>query len=230
MRAGFVIGFLSGPPCCTWSVARGKHVAGLRRRGPRVLRTASALWGFQSVSLKEKRQLLDGHLLLGFSLKAMVVLSTVKSCGALEHPAEPADDQAASIWRLPIVQLITTLPGFRHYEFAQGLLGADSAKRTGLLSLNLPDLPKFLRANAVCAHVPRAHTIGIDEQGQFRTAKLKEYPPALCKALAEGFFSHFPSSEEVMKASSLPTDFVERCKQMTCSAMGTRIGADYVGG
>lgn len=230
MRAGFVIGFLSGPPCCTWSVARGKQVAGSHRRGPRVLRTVSALWGYHSVSLKEKRQLLDGHLLLGFSLKAMVVLSTVESCGALEHPAEPADDQAASIWRLPIVQMITTLPGFRHYEFAQGLLGADSAKRTGLLSLNLPDLPKFLRANAVCAHVPRAHTIGIDEQGQFRTAKLKEYPPALCKALAEGFFSHFPSSEEVMKAPSLPTDFVERCKQMTCSAMGTRIGADYVGG
>ena len=230
MRAGFVIGFLSGPPCCTWSVARGKHVAGSHRRGPRVLRTASALWGFHSVSLKEKRQLMDGHLLLGFSLKAMVVLSTVESCGALEHPAEPADDQAASIWRLPIVQMIATLPGFRHYEFAQGLLGADSAKRTGLLSLNLPDLPKFLRANAVCAHLPRAQTIGVDENGQFRTAKLKEYPPALCKALAEGFFSHFPPPEEVVKAPTLPADFVERCRHMTCTAMGTKIGADYAGG
>lgn len=229
MRTGYVIGFLSGPPCCTWSIARGKQVANSRRKGPRVLRTAAELWGFRSASLKEKRQIYDGHLLLGFSLHAMVVLSTVQSCGALEHPAEPADEAAASIWRLPIVQMITSLPGFRHYEFAQGLLGADSAKRTGLLTLHLPDLPKHLRANAVCTHIPRAQTIGIDDQGQFRTAKLKEYPPALCKALAEGFFSHFPSHEEVMKAASLPADFVERCKQMTCSAMGTKIGADYAG-
>ena len=229
IRSGFVIGFLSGPPCCTWSIARGKKVANSNRKGPRVLRDREALWGFWSVSLKEKRQLYDGHLLLGFSLHAMVLLSSVQGCGALEHPAEPADENAASIWRLPLMQMITTLPGFQHLEFAQGLLGADSAKRTGLLALNLSDLPTFLRGNAICAHVPRTQTIGIDEAGQFKTAKLKEYPPALCKALAEGFFSTFPLSTETVKASHLPPEFIQRCKHMTCNTMGHAIGADYAG-
>ena len=229
IRSGFIIGFLSGPPCCTWSIARGKKVADSDRRSPRILRTREDLWGFWSVSLKEKRQLYDGHLLLGFSLQAMVLLSSVQGCGALEHPAEPKDAEAASIWRLPLMQMIVTLPGFQHFEFAQGLLGADSAKRTGLLALNLPDLPTFLRGSAVCAHIPRNQTIGVDDTGQFKTAKLKEYPPALCKALAEGFFSNFPSFTETMKAPSLPADFIHRCRQMTCTAMGHSIGADYAG-
>ena len=127
------------------------------------------------------------------------------------------------------MQMITALPGFQHFEFAQGLLGADSAKRTGLLALNLSDLPTFLRGNAICAHVPRTQSIGMDEAGRFKTAKLKEYPPALCKALAEGFFSTFPLSTETVKASHLPPEFLQRCKHMTCTTMGQTIGADYVG-
>ena len=224
IRSGFVIGFLAGPPCCTWSIARDKKVANSNRRGPRVLRNREALWGFWSVSLKEKRQLFDGHLLLGFSLHAMVLLSSVQGCGALEHPAEPAEENAASIWRLPLMQMITTLPGFQHF-----LLGAGTAKRTGLLALNLSDLPTFLRGSAICAHIHRNQTIGVDEAGQFKTAKLKEYPPALCKALAEGFFSNFPLSTETMKAPHLPAEFINRCKQMTCTTMGHAICADYTG-
>jgi hypothetical protein len=68
-----------------------------------------------------------------------------------------------------------SLPGFDFLELAKGLLGADSAKRTGLLTLNLSDLPIFIRSNAVCPHLPRNGTIRVDEQGKFRTAKLKEY-------------------------------------------------------
>ena len=172
---------------------------------------------------------MDGHLLLGFSLHAMILLSTVQGSGALEHPAEPNDEQAASIWRLPLMQFILSLPGFSHIEFAQGLLGADSTKRTGLLTLNLPDLPRYLRANAVCAHLPRAQTIGTDEHGQFRTAKLKEYPPALCKALAEGFFSILVPYNATEETSHVLDDFLTRCAQMVCTNMGSHIGADYAG-
>jgi len=229
LRSGHVIGFLCGPPCCTWSTARGKQLQQPKKRGPRVIRDRSDLWGFHSVSLREKRQLMDGHLLLGFSLHAMILLSTVQGSGALEHPAEPNDEQAASIWRLPLMQFILSLPGFSHIEFAQGLLGADSTKRTGLLTLNLPDLPRYLRANAVCAHLPRAQTIGTDEHGQFRTAKLKEYPPALCKALAEGFFSILVPYNATEQTSHVPDDFLTRCAQMVCTNMGSHIGADYAG-
>lgn len=227
---GQVLGMLSGPPCCTWSVARGKQGPTLpaHRRGPRVLRDVAHLWGYHSVSLREMYQLMDGHLLLGFSMKAMVLLSLVGASGALEHPALPDDPAAASIWRLPLMKLIISLPGFELLVCAQGLLGADSAKRTGLLALNLPGMPLHIRANAVCPHIPKGQSIGLDSQGQFRTAKLKEYPPAFCKALAEGFFSQLPSDKDLEKSPSLPHDFLHRCKAMTCTNMGQAIGADHV--
>ena len=63
----------------------------------------------------------------------------------------------------------------------------------------LPYLHFDLRDNAVCKELPKHTTIGLDEAGHFRTAVLKEYPPALCKALAESFLRHlttFPSVSE----------------------------------
>eukprot|EP00435_Cladocopium_sp_Y103_P023500 s582_g5.t1 len=140
IRSGWVIGMLSGPPCCTWSVARGRTDETLEaagRRCPRIIRTLETLWGIESVSLREMLQLHDGHVLLGFSLHAMALLSTTGGHGVLEHPGEPQDATAASIWRLPLVQLLLRLPGFELFECSQGLFGADSAKRTSLMTLNL---------------------------------------------------------------------------------------------
>lgn len=59
---------------------------------------------------KTTARLLDGNLLLGFSLHAMILLSTVQGSGALEHPAEPTAEKAASICRLPLMQFIISLP------------------------------------------------------------------------------------------------------------------------
>eukprot|EP00435_Cladocopium_sp_Y103_P016977 s3230_g4.t1 len=73
IKQGWVLGMLSGPPCCTWSVARGKvdpQLLAAGRHGPRVIRTLAELWGVESVSLREMAQLHDGHVLLGFSLQA----------------------------------------------------------------------------------------------------------------------------------------------------------------
>eukprot|EP00435_Cladocopium_sp_Y103_P053922 s1233_g17.t1 len=117
IRSGWVLGMLSGPPCCTWSVARGRQdpsMAASARVGPRVIRTRESLWGLDSVSIREMLQLHDGHILLGFSLHAMALLSTTGGFGILEHPGEPAEENAASIWRLPLVQLLLSLPGFEH--------------------------------------------------------------------------------------------------------------------
>ena len=157
LPSGYIVAMLSGSPCCTWSSARGKQYEHTKigcRGGPRVLRDLSALWGYHSVSLREKRQLYDGHLLLGFSIHAMVLLSTVGGTGALEHPSNLRIPMQQAFWRLPLMQLVMRLPGFQHIELAQGLLGADSTKRTGLLTLNLPDLPLFIRTNAACPHLP----------------------------------------------------------------------------
>ena len=76
-----------------------------------------------------------------------------------------------------------------------------------------------------CGLCSRAQTIGTDEHGQFRTAKLKEYPPALCKALAEGFFSILTPYTVTEETPNAPKDFTARCAQMACTDMGTHIGA-----
>ena len=188
--SGYVIGMLGGPPCCTWSAARGKMDMTMQsqgRSGPRPLRSAADLWGFWSLSLREKRQILDGHRLLAFSITCMTLLDAVDGAGILEHPAEPADPDSPSIWKLPLIELLLTLPGFQKITFAQGLLGADSAKSTTLLMLNLPSLPLHLRGHAISADLPKGRSIGLDHNGQFRTAVLKEYPPALCSSFAASF-------------------------------------------
>ena len=56
VRMRHVVAFLGGPPCESWSYARGKHVEadlGEDRCGPRILRDVDQLWGFSSVSLRE---------------------------------------------------------------------------------------------------------------------------------------------------------------------------------
>ena len=230
LREGYVLGFLSGPPCCTWSVARGKQDQQMLRSGrtgPRIVRTLQELWGFLSVSLREMSQLHDGHILLGFSIMAMTILHTTGGIGILEHPGPPTDPEAASIWRLPIIQMLLALDDFQLFECAQGLLGANSAKRTGLLTLRMPSLPLHLRRNALCAEIPRAQTIGMDSEGRFHTAKLKEYPPAFCKGMAECFIASFPSVSQ-KDLDQLPTDFMTTCKALHCTEMGTTIGADSV--
>ena len=227
---GYVVGMLSGPPCCTWSIARGKVVLGRpqpEHRGPRIIRTRQCLWGLPSLSLREMQQLHDGHVLLGFSMQGMVRLATTGGLGVLEHPGEPEQADAASIWRLPLMQFLLNLPGFQLRECAQGLLGATSTKRTGLLTLNLPDLSLHIRANAIRPDLPRAATIGVDAEGRFRTAILKEYPPAFCRGLAASFLSHFPPVDHLVDLDRLPAAFLERCRSMVSTEMGHAIGADF---
>lgn len=91
----------------------------------------------------------------------------------------------------------------------------------------MPSLPLHFRRNALCSELPRTQTIGVDAQGRYRTAKLKEYPPAMCKALAECFVASFPliPTEDL---DQLPPAFLTKCQAMHCTDMGTAIGADCV--
>jgi len=230
IRSGYVQGVLGGPPCCTWSAARGKVDEQMKqqgRTGPRPIRSAMELWGFWSLSLKEKRQILDGHRLLAFSILCMVLLEQVDGAGVLEHPSEPKDPQSPSIWKLPLIEMLLQIPGFDKIIFAQGLLGADSSKSTTLLVLNLPNLLLDIRKHAISAELPHGRSIGLDKQGHFKTSVLKEYPPALCSALAASFadFLH-DSSSPTEGRHPLPVDVKERLSKMVCHTFGTSIGPD----
>eukprot|EP00435_Cladocopium_sp_Y103_P044809 s305_g12.t1 len=147
--------------------------------------------------------------------------------GALEHLAEPSDPESASIWRLPIINMIRLLPGIDFLTLAQGLLGAASPKPTGLMTLGLPSLPRQLVNWAVCKDLPRSRSIGTDGSGHYKTAGLKEYPPAFCAALASSFAMALSSSPPENSAASVPADFVQRCASMLCTDFGQHYGPDW---
>ena len=176
VRQGYVIGYLAGPPCETWSAARehpssthGDAASG-DRLGPRVLRTMEEIWGRDSLAVREVRQLLIGNHLLMFSLRILVILYTVGGFGALEHPAPPSSETSVSIWRTVILALLSRLPGFTQVLFAQGLLGARSAKPTTILALNLPGVVEHIRSSRVCDSLPRAVSLGRDANGVWSTS------------------------------------------------------------
>ena len=86
IRDCFVVGFIAGPPCETWSRVRGvqsppaddaddlaaigqsSHGNGL----PRVLRTLNDLWGLDSLAIRGLLQILTGNGLLSFALEAII--------------------------------------------------------------------------------------------------------------------------------------------------------------
>ena len=235
VKSKFVIGYLAGPPCETWSKAREHSLgdapdvaADQRARGPRVLRTLDELWGQQCLAVREVLQVFVGNQLLLFSFRMMILLHATGAVGALEHPAPPSNPTSASIWRTEIAMLLSRLPGFERIDFAQGLLGAKSPKPTSILALRLPDLARQIRQGRVCDDLPQAASIGRDALGRWQTSSLKEYPPAMCRALAASFASAIAHST-VDPDISISPSFWDKCADMVVSDYSKHIGPDFAG-
>ena len=229
INQGWVHGFLGGPPCATWSKARAVRLGDAEhghKRQPRPVRSATELWGLAALTIRELVQTGDGNNLLGFCLEALAGLAALHRTGILEHPAEPDGDELPSISKLPILQLVLALPGARRIKFAQGLLGADSPKPTELLALNLPTLPKEIVDWRVAPDLPSHRNIGLGKEGEFLTAQLKEYPPALCAALAGSTVAAMramPVSDEIFAEER----FLAQCSSMVSNDFGSFFGPDH---
>ena len=223
----FVVGFLGGPPCETWSVARAAKLQGASH-GPRPVRSAADLWGLQSLALKEVLQVGMGNDLLSFTLLCILVLARHAGVAVLEHPAEPPGEDTPSIWKLPIVQLLASFPSVQLLTICQGMLGAATPKPTSLLALNLPSLPLTLRQHCVAAELPRRAAIGKRADGTWATAPLKEYPPALCKGLAFAF-SAAVEAPPVVDHGACPTEFLTTCEHLFVQQFTDHFGQDYAG-
>ena len=219
----------SGPPCNTWSVARTKCLREQgQRRGPRAVRSGDALWGLPSLALRELTDVIFGNTLLFFAVTILIHLAGNGGYGLLEHPAEPDELDAASIWKLPIFYLLLEIPGFKRVRFLQGLFGAPSAKPAEFLTLNMPWVLHCLHKGRISVNPPKGGSIGLDREGNFRTAILKEYPPALCKCIAEAFHRSLSCLEDASTAD-VDSDFIQRCINMTCTEYSHRIGRDFAG-
>lgn len=84
MRAGWVSRVAAGPPCETWSVAREIYYKELY--GPRRVRDAFHLSGYNVLKIKELRQVIIGNQLLGVALRLFLVAWIYNVFYVLEHP------------------------------------------------------------------------------------------------------------------------------------------------
>eukprot|EP00435_Cladocopium_sp_Y103_P075314 s164_g56.t1 len=128
VRPKYVIGYLAGPPCETWSQAREKGLpaddgADMTRPGPRVLCAMEEIWGQLGLVVKEVRQLLTGNQLMLFSFHMVLLLYLSGGCIGAPSPTD-----SASIWRT------ATARG------AAGLPACDLCKRAPWSSLNEADI------------------------------------------------------------------------------------------
>ena len=80
----------------------------------------------------------------------------------------------------------------------------------------------------VCDELPQNSSIGKDSHGRWKTSVLKEYTPALCKALAESFAAAV-TRVEADPDISIRTEFWLRCQDMIVADYGHFIGPDFAG-
>ena len=190
IAAGWIAGGAAGPPCETWTVARERYF--VDGHGPRPLRDSRHLAGYDEVlKLHELKQVSTGNQLLGVAVLLMLQSWLFGTFFMLEHPEEPAGEMSASIWKLPVLRYVMSLPDIRRFLFFQGLFGAPSAKPTHLLFVKPPiETETVFERSQTTSKVPTAVSIGRGEDGAYLTARLKVYPPAFCAAIAECWWLH----------------------------------------
>ena len=107
---------------------------------------------------------------------------------------------------------LRALPGVDFWPMSQGLFGAASKKPMHKSSLPQPaQICQDLAKNMVTVTIPNGCSIGRTEQGQWATSALKEYPPAMSKALATRFFteiSQVPTAAQV----DIDVEYLAMCK------------------
>ena len=226
IRAGLLHGFIAGPPCESWSVARETD-----DDGPRPLRDAIKLSGKDALTQRELKQISIGNALLGATLR--LFLEALLSCtfALVEHPADPVHKPwAPSIWKLPLIQLFRKFPNCANVHIFQGYYGAPSAKPTQFLLANaIEGAPAFLAQFQSTFSLPSATSIGRNAKGEWRTMRLKTYPPALCKAIV-GLLEASLAKHEWIQAPCDPdwfhTEITNLCRNFNYDA---EIGPDFAG-
>ena len=186
-EGGLVMATLTGSPCETWTEARfvppPPGVA--PEHWPRPLRSVERVYGLADLSNAELKQCWFGS---AFYLQAMYAATSHLLRGGYfigEHPAKPVDASHPSTWTTAVVEFIRRHPNSFLHHVEQYRYGACSVKPTGLLAVNLPRFKPVMNSYADWnAPRPTAVSIGVDEQGHFKTAKLKEYPVQFSAAMA----------------------------------------------
>lgn len=235
-KEGMVHATISGPHCESWSIARWHEDEGYQ--GPKQIRDGDDInehvWAKSPLRLRDLRQLDVANQLLPFACLLFLIQILTRGCAILEHPQLPEKrngQQPASIWKLGIIAFLLNLPDVYALDIKQGYWGAASPKPTRHM-VTMPgvqeaDLYRWLNAFRTTSRLPQPIKMGRTQEGHYRTAPLKRYPPGLCRGLshlcqkAATFIPH-----EVAKVDALEEIFETLEKVYLDSAHNH--GADYV--
>jgi hypothetical protein len=206
-KAGRVSATICGSPCETFSAARHHQpepVPGEQPKNwPRPLRSAIRFFGLDGLTVRELKQAEQGA---AFFMQGIMVAAWTLQFGGVylsEHPWKPEDEAKVSIWTSPWVELLLQLPNVRLHRVCQWRWGAHASKPTGILAINCPSFAQSVYRRQLAEAVkPQQVAIGRDQKtGVFRTAVLKEYPPAFSAALAGAVVDSFVSALRQRKLS-----------------------------
>eukprot|EP00438_Fugacium_kawagutii_P022323 Skav221794 [mRNA] locus=scaffold4067:171547:173760:+ [translate_table: standard] len=203
---GLCSAVMVGSPCETFSSARhNPPPEGVPPdRWPRPLRTYDRLYGLDGLKPREYAQLRAGTSFWLQGLYSAACLLVNGGIWASEHPAPPRDAAHASTW----TSALRAHPDLKLDIVYQYKWGATVPKPTGLMGLRLPRLvPDMLVCSDRDAPYPTSVAIGRDEEnGQFKTARHKEYPERFCAGLAFAFMSEL---RRAARDRSVPVRHIE---------------------
>jgi len=182
-----------GPPCETYTAARND-----KDGGPRTLRNQCHPAGKPTLAPWEWEQIKLGEKLMHFTQTMMLAMVKYGGCGFAEHPQWPlwiSQADSASVWSSRQWRLLRTLECVQVTSFDQCCFGASAKKPTTILTVRLSSFRH--RAMTVgfggrCPHPKQYHKAlrGKNDEGQYRTAAHKIYPPMLNKALGEAIYGY----------------------------------------
>ena len=184
-----VVAIFIGPPCSTWSISRWRHYVE-EESGPRPVRSVMLPFGIEACRIGELRDLLLGYVLLFFALTILAVQAAKGRIGLLEHPSPRDVEKYPSIWSLAAYKALHGFSCFTEIVIQQGLFGAASPKPTTLGICGAPDPYRVIRSFEVTKVLPpplkmgKGSSAGVGNSASYSTSALKEYPEALCKAMA----------------------------------------------
>ena len=200
IRGRKVVGLHASPPCETYTDARWLPAPSPSGK-PRPLRDWDFPWGREALDFKELSQLRMGNILFFLAMRYVVLTLVSGGCASLEHPrGSEANTGRFRVWASSFLERILRHPQCRLVSFCQGYLGQASLKPTIFLAVRLNTLEKHIKLGSVFQG-PFTVLGGTTEEGEWKTAKAKAFPPGLCLALARSVMAF---ASEATVDSTLP--------------------------
>ena len=211
LEGGRILALWFGTPCSTFSKARGHGP------GPRPLRSVQHIYGLPKSELRESeyQQVREGTY---FALKTCELAQAAHRqgvCFGIENP-EPWPGHV-SLYLLPEMQALASLPNVSCTNFDQCCLGAETAKPTRLLCFGL-DLSQWTwrcqheakswrytdwKGNACLKRGPHPPLVGRKrEDGRPATAGAAAYPSKMNELLAKAIHDGLGRSKASAPANS----------------------------